>query len=357
MDEVFQRFLRQSGPVLCLDIGSVTQDVVLARSGVDTENWPRFVLPSPSQTIAQRIRELTLLRRDVWLYGVEMGGNFAPAVESCLKSGRNIYATRAAADSLDRNPAMVRQMGVVITEVCPDGCVPVDLRDYSPQFWDNFLRSAGMPQPHLVLAAVQDHGIPSRGSNRASRREYFAKLLQTTPSPINWMTRQPPAEMTRLVTLARETGGPVADTLTAALLGALSERTVMQRSFRQGITVINIGNEHLFAALVYRGTVRGLYECHTREIGRDELMEDLRDFRSFTPADRFHTRSERGVIYGPVTGEGGTYEPTFILGPQRNNLSGYGTFIAPYGEMMTAGAMGLLWGHAILHSGRVTPAK
>lgn len=42
MDEVFQRFLRQSGPVLCLDIGSVTQDVVLARSGVDTENWPRF---------------------------------------------------------------------------------------------------------------------------------------------------------------------------------------------------------------------------------------------------------------------------------------------------------------------------
>ncbi|MEF2808257.1 MAG: DUF1786 family protein [Desulfovibrio sp.] len=111
------------------------------------------------------------------------------------------------------------------------------------------------------------------------------------------------------------------------------------------------------AALVYRGTVRGLYECHTREIGRDELMEDLRDFRSFTPADRFHTRSERGVIYGPVTGEGGTYEPTFILGPQRNNLSGYGTFIAPYGEMMTAGAMGLLWGHAILHSGRVTPAK
>ena len=149
MDEVFQRFLRQSGPVLCLDIGSVTQDVVLARSGVDTENWPRFVLPSPSQTIAQRIRELTLLRRDVWLYGAEMGGNFAPAVESCLKSGRNIYATRAAADSLDRNPAMVRQMGVVITEVCPDGCVPVDLRDYSPQFWDNFLRSAGMPQPHL----------------------------------------------------------------------------------------------------------------------------------------------------------------------------------------------------------------
>ena len=132
MDEVFQRFLRQSGPVLCLDIGSVTQDVVLARSGVDTENWPRFVLPSPSQTIAQRIRELTLLRRDVWLYGAEMGGNFAPAVESCLKSGRNIYATRAAADSLDRNPAMVRQMGVVITEVCPDGCVPVDLRDYAP---------------------------------------------------------------------------------------------------------------------------------------------------------------------------------------------------------------------------------
>ena len=48
MDDVFQRFLRKSGPVLCLDIGSGTQDALLARAGAAVENWPRFVLPTPA---------------------------------------------------------------------------------------------------------------------------------------------------------------------------------------------------------------------------------------------------------------------------------------------------------------------
>ena len=55
MDDVFQRFLRKSGPVLCLDIGSGTQDALLARAGAAVENWPRFVLPTPALGVAQRI--------------------------------------------------------------------------------------------------------------------------------------------------------------------------------------------------------------------------------------------------------------------------------------------------------------
>ena len=59
MDEIIHRFLRETGPVLCLDIGSGTQDALLARPGLEYENWPRFVLPSPARLVAQRIRELT----------------------------------------------------------------------------------------------------------------------------------------------------------------------------------------------------------------------------------------------------------------------------------------------------------
>ena len=69
-----QEFLRRSGPVLCVDIGSGTQDALLARPGLEPHNWPRFVLPSPARMVAQRIRELTLLKRHVWLYGGDMGG-------------------------------------------------------------------------------------------------------------------------------------------------------------------------------------------------------------------------------------------------------------------------------------------
>ena len=74
MDEIVQKFLRSTGPVLCVDIGSGTQDALLARPGLECENWPRFVLPAPARLVAQRIRELTLLKRNIWLYGGNMGG-------------------------------------------------------------------------------------------------------------------------------------------------------------------------------------------------------------------------------------------------------------------------------------------
>ena len=61
MDDGVRTFLQKTGPVLCVDIGSGTQDVLLARPGLEVHNWPRFVLPSPARLAAQRIRELTLL--------------------------------------------------------------------------------------------------------------------------------------------------------------------------------------------------------------------------------------------------------------------------------------------------------
>ena len=51
------RLLAAAGPILSLDIGSGTQDVLLALPGERAENWPRFVLPSPALGIADRIRE------------------------------------------------------------------------------------------------------------------------------------------------------------------------------------------------------------------------------------------------------------------------------------------------------------
>lgn len=87
MDETIHHFLRETGPVLCLDIGSGTQDALLARPGLEYENWPRFVLPSPARMVAQRIRELTLLRRGLWLHGGNMGGGFGQALKEHLAAG------------------------------------------------------------------------------------------------------------------------------------------------------------------------------------------------------------------------------------------------------------------------------
>lgn len=131
MDEITQKFLRDVGPVLCLDIGSGTQDALLARPGLECENWPRFVLPSPARLAAQRIRELTLLKRPVWLYGGNMGGGFTQAVREHLAAGLPVASTAAATRGIHDNEDVVRGMGVTVCSQCPEKSVPVCLSDYA----------------------------------------------------------------------------------------------------------------------------------------------------------------------------------------------------------------------------------
>lgn len=346
MDAPIQEFLRRSGPVLCVDIGSGTQDALLARPGLEPHNWPRFVLPSPARMVAQRIRELTLLKRHVWLYGGNMGGGFGQAVREHIAAGLKISATVAASRALHDREDVVCGMGVELAEDCPAGYVPLFLTDYSPEFWASLLRHAGLPQPHLTLAAAQDHGEHGQG-NRAGRMRIWQELLQKSASPEAWIHEAVPPLLTRLRALREKTGGPVADTGVSVLLGALSEPEVMERSFREGITIVNVGNGHTVAALVYKGIVRGVYEHHTGMRSLPEILSDLEQFRkTWLPAEEVQASGGHGTAFGPYCEEAGGYVPTFILGPRRDMLAGQGKFLSPHGDMMQAGSFGLLWGWA-----------
>lgn len=354
MDEITQKFLRDVGPVLCLDIGSGTQDALLARPGLECENWPRFVLPSPARLAAQRIRELTLLKRPVWLYGGNMGGGFAQAVREHLAAGLPVASTAAATRGIHDNEDVVRGMGVAVCAQCPEKSVPVCLSDYAPDFWASLLRLSGLPLPHLVLGAAQDHGFHAQG-NRQGRMCFWQKELASSPCPTRWIHPVPPASLTRLVALHEKTGGPVADTGTSVLLGALCDAAVMERSFREGITVVNVGNGHTIAALVYRGHVRGLYEHHTGMRTLEQLLHDLDQFRKhWLPTEEVQASGGHGTVFGPYCEEAGGYVPTYITGPKRNLLRGHGHFLAPHGDMMLAGCFGLLWGWAHARAGAAT---
>ena len=152
--------------------------------------------------------------------------------------------------------------------------------------------------------------------------------------------------------LREKTGGPVADTGASALLGALCDPEVMNRSYKQGITVINVGNGHTVAALVYRGQVRGIYEHHTGMRTLEQLLDDLEQFRKhWLPAEEVQASGGHGTAFGPYCEEAGGYEPTYITGPKRALLQGHGRFLAPHGDMMIAGCFGLIWGWAHARSG------
>ena len=346
MDDTVHHFLRDVGPVLCLDIGSGTQDALLARPGLEYENWPRFVLPSPARMVAQRIRELTLLRRGLWLHGGNMGGGFSQALREHLAAGLPAAATPDAARAIHDNEDVVRGMGVELRTDCPPKSVPVFLTDYAPEFWAGLLHLSGLPQPHLVLAGAQDHGYHAHG-NRQGRMQAWRDLLAASADPSSWMYSVPPPSLTRLWALHEKTGGPVADTGACALLGALCEPEVLECSFRERITVINVGNSHTVAALVYQGQVRGIYEHHTDMRDLALLLEDLKQFRlSWLPAEEVRASGGHGTAFGPFCEEAGGYAPTYILGPRRALLQGQGRFLAPHGDMMLAGCFGLLWGWA-----------
>jgi uncharacterized protein (DUF1786 family) len=331
---------------LCLDIGSGTQDVLYYIQGQQIENCPKFVLPSPSIMVGRAIRRLTQRGRPVYLYGTNMGGGFVAAVKehvgAFLKMAAHPEAALSIADSMDR----VRESGVSIAEECPPGHTPVHLADYDPGFWRTFLAAAGLEYPDMVLAAVQDHGYHPSSSNRLGRFAMWEGFLSGRGQVEDLLLTSPPQNLTRLHAVQRSTGGgPVADTGAAAVLGALFVPEVESRNRAEGITVVNVGNSHVVAFLVYDGRIFGVYEHHTGLLDSMKLCRDLELFRSrgLTNAEVFGDQGH-GCIVRDLPAHAGDFSRVYILGPRRSMLKGCGEFLAPGGDMMLAGCFGLLHG-------------
>ncbi len=336
------QFLEETGPTLVLDIGSGTQDVLLASAHTTPENWPQFILPSPARLVSQKIQHFTQQKTAIWLYGYNMGGGFFRALQAHLQAGLRVYCTTEAATAIHDSIEHVQAQGIEICDIAPQGAVPIYLADYAPSQWENTLRHWGLPLPHKVVAAAQDHGIFIEG-NRLGRMQSWRSMLEKDNTPEHWLYTQVPKQLTRLATLQKCTGGLVADTGTAAILGALSVPEVRARAQREGVTLINVGNSHILAMLVYAGKVLGIFEHHTGQQSLQEYLHDLQEFRmGWLPDEQVRASGGHGVAFGQRIEEAGAFTPTFILGPQREFLRGHGQFLAPYGQMMLAGCFGLL---------------
>jgi uncharacterized protein (DUF1786 family) len=331
-----------SPSILCLDIGSGTQDVLLHLPDREPENCPKFVLPAPARLVGQRIDALTKAGKPVYLHGANMGGGFFHALSRHLKAGLPAASHPDAAASLSDNPERVTAMGVRLSESCPAGYSPVHLADFDPGFWRAFLALAELDYPDLILAAAQDHGFHPEGKNRAGRFKLWERLLgECAGDPDSLLHVRPPAVFTRLVGLQAATGGgPVADTGAAAILGALSDPEIEAKAHDTGALVLNMGNSHVLAALLRRDRIVGVYEQHTGVLTPEELLSDLTRFRQgHLPCEEVLDRYGHGCL----TLESLPEIPIYVLGPKRGLLSGFDVrFPCPGGDMMLAGCFGLL---------------
>lgn len=340
-----------SQSILCLDIGSGTQDVLLYSPDKNIENCPKFILPAPALQIGRRIAALREKGKPIWLHGRNMGGGVSRFIRAHQKAGLAVAATENAAYTMADDLSRVTECGVSLTETCPDGFTPVRLTDFDEPWWRRFFEAAELPWPDKIMACAQDHGFHPGESNRIGRFKLWDTLLNEGEGrPETLVYRTAPEMMTRLKDIQEDIGGGVvADSGPAAVLGALFVDEIERESMERGITLVNIGNSHLIAFLLYGGRIHGVYEQHTGCVDGKKLWEDLKHFRQgcLTFEQVFEERGH-GCLTRDLPAEADGFRPTYVLGPQRGMLDNYDvSFPAPGGDMMLAGCFGLIKGLAL----------
>lgn len=346
--------------ILCLDIGTGTQDILLFDSTVEVENCFQLVMPSPTVLVANQVREATRRRIPVLLTGHLMGGG--PAAWAALdhvKAGLPVYATPSAALSFDDELDKVAATGIriVSAEDTPArDAVRVMMGDLDLGAVRRAFAAFGVDLTFDALAvAVFDHGnAPPGVSDRTFRFEFLAERIRATGrlSGFAFMRDEIPPRLTRMlaVAAAAATDAPVMlmDTAPAAVRGALDDDRV---AAEPDALVANLGNFHTLAFRFTRGQISGVFEHHTGELTAPQLEEFLRELAAgtLTNAAVFDSQGHGAVLFDTRP------QPLNFLavtGPRRSLLLDSPLrpyFAVPYGDMMLAGAYGLLHAYSDLN--------
>lgn len=329
--------------LLAVDVGGGTQDILLYEPNKPLENCIQMVLPSPTLLVAQAVRRATAAAKPVYLYGRIMGGGpSTKAIKDHLSKGLSVYAAPEAALTLHDNPENVRKMGVVVTDHRPEDAVAIRTGDLDVPMLERMLAEVGQAMPGLIAVAVQDHGYSPHESNRIFRFRMWEQFMASGGALSDLSYTQVPAVFTRMQAVTAEAPGAlVMDTCGAALLGALTDERVMAAAQRGVVAVINLGNQHTFAALVRQNRVLGLFEHHTAMM----TVEKVRQFLTGLCAGKLtNTEIQEDNGHGCLPPQSPvTPELVVVTGPRRGLLASENYyFAAPQGNMMLMGCFGLV---------------
>lgn len=331
--------------ILAVDIGSGTQDILLYEEGVPVENCVKLVLPSQTRILAERVAKATERKQDVYLCGSLMGGGpIVRALRRHLEAGLNVYATPYAAKTIRDDIREVEALGVRIVERKPDkDCIGIYLQDLDLDSLGQALSLFDVELPETVAVAVQDHGEAIGKSNRRFRFEQWEAFLEGGGLLSELIYREAPAHLTRMRAVQNAVPGAfVMDTGAAAIRGALLDPVVGSRQ-DEGVMVVNIGNQHVLAALVKGSRVWGIFEHHTGLMTPEKLKDYLCRFaRGEVSNDEVYEDGGHGCARLPDAPDAESFGFIAITGPQRRMAEGLGYFAVPFGDMMLSGCFGLV---------------
>jgi uncharacterized protein (DUF1786 family) len=347
--------------ILCVDIGTGTQDIYLYDARIDIENGLKLVVPSPTMMIHQAIRHATDHGEDLLLTGVTMGGGPSHwATENHLKAGLKVFATPAAARSFNDDLDVIREMGITLVSEdealgLKQNCTHITLRDFDIGAIGQAFATFGVDLSDLdaVAVAVFDHGnAPPDISDRQYRFDYLDAQIRkhNRLSAFAFHAAQVPEFLTRLqavVDSAVDLDAEllVMDTAPAAILGATLDPVA--QALEEKI-IANVGNFHTLAFRLGPGGIEGVFEHHTGLIDTEKLdrLIDALANSSLKHEDVFNDHGHGALVYNPnpLTGNG-VQSNTIVTGPRRAMMADSRRkphFAAPFGDMMVTGCFGLL---------------
>jgi uncharacterized protein (DUF1786 family) len=347
--------------ILSADIGTGTQDIFLLDTRLNIENGFKLILPSPTMILRKSIQEASRQGKNILLQGVTMGGGPCSwAIEDHLRLGLKVFATPAAAQTINDDLIKVSELGVkIISQDEADKLVEkvkkISLGDFNFTSIKRAFQEFGVSLDDLDLLAVAvfDHGNAPRGySDRKFRFEYLDRQVKSSNrlSSFAFPADRIPSSMTRLLSVReslRDVSTPlmVMDTAPAAVLGASLDPVAAQVNSKM---IVNIGNFHTLAFRLGPSGIEGIFEHHTGMLTKESLEIILRKFSSgiLTNEEIFEGQGHGALMYSNQPLDmASSGDRLIITGPRRSmlkdsNLNPY--FAVPFGDMMIAGCFGLL---------------
>ncbi len=347
--------------ILCVDVGTGTQDILLYDSDKEIENCLKMVMPSPTLRVAQRVKEATRSGEAIILTGVTMGGGPCHwAIMDHVRAGYKVYATPEAARTFDDELDKVERMGIHVVsseearQLDEEEERTVALCDFDYAMIQVAFAAFGVDlDPDGLALAVFDHGnAPAGYSDRQFRFDYLEQRIRAENRLTAFAHRrgEVPGHLTRLKAVEASTQNFVGevmlmDTAPAAVLGALLDPAV--GAHPQAI-VCNVGNFHTLAFRLGAGGIEGVFEHHTGEITREQLDGFIAKMMTGSLEHRevFDTMGHGALMFdrAPVTDRF-----MAVVGPRRSLLRDsvhHPYFAVPLGDMMIAGCFGLLHAYA-----------
>lgn len=329
--------------LLALDIGGGTQDILLFDQEKTLENCIQLVVPSPTVLVANKIARITEEGKPLFLHGRVMGGGpSTKAIRTHLEKGLSVTATAQAALTIHDNLEHVVKLGVIIGDEPPTGAGSVSLGDIDIEMLGRMLAQVGEELPAYFAVAVQDHGFSPYESNRSFRFRIWEEFMRSGGNLQSLVYRDVPEYFTRMRAAQDIVPGTLLmDTCGAALFGALTDETVALAAKKSAVVIVNVGNQHTFAAIVRDEKVLGLFEHHTGALSAIKAQSYLKRLLRGTLTDiEIRQDGGHGCI---VPAEPVAASLTVVTGPRREMLAGQGYyFAAPQGNMMLMGCYGLV---------------